>query len=177
MMQMLAAGGMPILTDGERNPDADNPRGYCEWEPVKLLPKDPSLIDQAEGKAVKVISQLLFALPPAHEYKIIFMRRPLEEVVASQAEMIRRRSSAAPAVPAAQMMAALQAHLNQVKSWLKDKPNISLIDVHHRDLLGDSTRVCGLVNEFLSGELNVDAMVQQIDPSLYRQRAAASEKN
>jgi hypothetical protein len=176
MMQMLAAGGMTILTDGERTPDADNPRGYCEWEPVKLLPKDPSLIDQAEGKAVKVISQLLFALPPSHEYKIIFMRRPLEEVVASQAEMIRRRSSAAPAVPATAMMAALQAHLNQVKSWLKDKPNISLMDVHHRDLLGDPKRVCASVKQFLPVEVNVEVMVQQVDPSLYRQRAAASEK-
>ena len=176
MMQILAAGGMPILTDGERTPDTDNPRGYCEWEPVKLLPKDPSLIDQAEGKAVKVISQLLFALPPSHEYKVIFMRRPLEEVVASQAEMIRRRSSAAPAVPAAQMMAALQAHLNQVKSWLKDKPNISLIDVHHRDLLGDPKRACALVKEFLSYELDLEAMVQQVDPALYRQRTSAIAK-
>jgi hypothetical protein len=52
MMQMLSAGGMTILTDGERTPDADNPRGYCEWEPAKLLPKNPDLIDQAEGKAV-----------------------------------------------------------------------------------------------------------------------------
>ena len=85
MMQMLAAGGVPILSDGERVADADNPRGYCEWEKVKLLPKTPDLIAEAEGKAVKVISQLLFSLPLSHEYKVIFLRRPLEEVVASQA--------------------------------------------------------------------------------------------
>jgi hypothetical protein len=74
------------------------------------------------------------------------------------------------------MMAALQAHLNQVKSWLKDKPNISLMDVHHRDLLGDPKRVCASVKQFLPVEVNIEVMVQQVDPSLYRQRAAASEK-
>lgn len=65
MMQMLAAGGMPILTDNERKPDADNPRGYCEWEPAKLLPVQPERIDEAEGKAVKVITQLLMSIPRA----------------------------------------------------------------------------------------------------------------
>jgi hypothetical protein len=176
MMQMLSASGMTILTDGERTPDADNPRGYCEWEPAKLLPKNPDLIDQAEGKAVKVISQLLFALPSSHQYQVLFMRRPLQEVVASQAEMIRRRSQAGPAVPAGPMIAALQSHLNQLKSWLKDKTNISVLDVHHHDLLGDTKRVCASVKEFLSADLDLDAMVSQIDPSLYRQRVSASEK-
>ncbi len=84
MMQMLAAGGMPLLTDWERKPDADNPRGYCEWEPVKLLPKQPERIDEAEGKAVKVITQLLMSLPEGRDYRVIFMERPLPEVLASQ---------------------------------------------------------------------------------------------
>ena len=93
MMQMLAAGGMPLLTDLERKPDIDNPRGYCEWEPIKLLPKEPNRIDEAEGKAVKVISQLLLSLPSGRNYKVIFMERPLPEVLASQDEMLKRRGS------------------------------------------------------------------------------------
>lgn len=170
MMQMLAAGGMPILTDGERTPDTDNPRGYCEWEPAKLLPKESALIAQAEGKAVKVISQLLFALPTSHQYQILFMRRPLAEVVASQAEMIRRRNQAAPILPASQMISALQGHLNQVKSWLKDKHNISILDVEYHDLLSDPKRVCARLREFLSSDLDIEAMACQLDPALYRQR-------
>ena len=93
MMQMLAAGGMSLLTDLRRKPDIDNPRGYCEWEPIKLLPKDPNLIDEAEGKAVKVISQLLLSLPEGRNYKVIFMERPLPEVLASQDEMLKRRGT------------------------------------------------------------------------------------
>jgi hypothetical protein len=37
MMQMLSAGGMPVLSDGQRSADANNPRGYYELEPVKSL--------------------------------------------------------------------------------------------------------------------------------------------
>ncbi|HEY6764150.1 MAG TPA: hypothetical protein VI386_05215 [Candidatus Sulfotelmatobacter sp.] len=171
MMQMLAAGGMPILTDGERTPDTDNPRGYCEWEPVKLLPKNPELIAEAEGKVVKVISQLLLSLPPSHTYQIVFLRRPLTEVVASQDEMIRRRTQKAPALPAAQIMAALQSHLNQVKSWVNGKQNISLLDVEYHEVLNNPREVSTKLREFLSAELEIDAMERQVDPSLYRQRA------
>ncbi len=173
MMQMLAAGGIPILTDGERTPDTDNPRGYCEWEKVKLLPKDPDLIAEAEGKAVKVISQLLFSLPSPHEYRVIFLRRPLEEVIASQAEMIRRRTQAAPAVPAAPMIAAFKAHLNQVNLWFKDKPNVFRLDVEHHGLLADPQQVAVVLREFLSADLDTEAMVRQVDPALYRQRMSA----
>src|ERR1700685_2410523 len=87
MMQMLAAGGVPVLSDGERTADADNPRGYVEWERIKRLPQEPNCIDQAESKAVKVVSQLLFALPAGHNYQILFMERPLSEVVGSQPEL------------------------------------------------------------------------------------------
>src|ERR1700687_1851245 len=83
MMQMLAAGGVPILSDGERQADVDKPRGYMEWEHVKQLPKDPACIAEAEGKAVKVISQLLLLLPAQHEYRVLFLQRPLADGVAS----------------------------------------------------------------------------------------------
>src|SRR5580704_485411 len=83
MMQMLAAGGMPALSDGERKADTDNPKGYLEWERVKQLPKNPDLIAEAEGKVVKVISQLILSMPDGHDYSIVFMQRPLPEVLKS----------------------------------------------------------------------------------------------
>lgn len=84
MMQMLVAGGMTPLSDGERTADADNPRGHLEWERIKTLPNDPTCIAEAEGKVVKVISRLLLSLPAGHDYRVIFMQRPLPEVLASQ---------------------------------------------------------------------------------------------
>jgi hypothetical protein len=171
MMQMLAAGGMPALTDGERQADADNPRGYFEWERIKLLPREPDCIAEAEGKVVKVISQLLFALPAGREYRVIFMQRPLSEVVASQAEMIRRRGTIGAALPPAALVAGLTAHLNQVNAWLKDKAHISFHRVEHQDVVQEPLRAAESIQQFLNCPLDVVAMSQQIDTSLYRQRS------
>lgn len=170
MMQMLSAGGMTALTDGERQADPDNPRGYFEWERIKLLPRQPEVIAEAEGKVVKVISQLLFALPAGREYQIIFMQRPLAEVVASQAEMIRRRGTTGAALPPAALVAGLGAHLNQVNAWLKGKANLSVHRVEHHELLREPLRTAELIREFLKFPLDAAAMSQQIDASLYRQR-------
>ncbi|HEX8812330.1 MAG TPA: hypothetical protein VF742_10095 [Terracidiphilus sp.] len=171
MMQMLVAGGMSVLSDGERQADADNPRGYFEWERIKLLPKEPDCIAEAEGRVVKVISQLIFALPPGREYRIIFMQRPLAEVVASQAEMIRRRGTSGAALAPAALIAGLTAHLNQVNAWLRDKGNISVHRVEHHDVLREPVRVSESLQQFLSCPLDVVAMSQQVDQSLYRQRS------
>jgi hypothetical protein len=171
MMQMLAAGGLPVLTDGERQADADNPRGYFEWERIKLLPQQPNCIEEAEGKVVKVISQLLFALPAGREYRILFMQRPLAEVVASQAEMIRRRGTTGAPLPEAALIAGLGAHLNQVNAWLKDKANIAVHRVEHQDALREPLRTSQSIQQFLDRALDVAAMSRQIDASLYRQRA------
>ena len=171
MMQMLAAGGMPVLSDGERQADADNPRGYFEWERIKLLPRQPECIAEAEGKVVKIISQLLFALPAGREYCVIFMQRPLTEVVASQAKMIRRRGTIGAALPPAALIAGLGAHLNQINAWLKAKPNISVHRVEHQEVLREPLRVAESIRQFLNCPLDVVAMSQQVDTSLYRQRS------
>ena len=173
MMQMLAAGGMPVLTDGEQQADTDNPRGYFEWERIKLLPREPNCIAEAEGKVVKVISQLLFALPAGRDYKIIFVQRPLPEVVASQAEMIHRRGTTGAPLPPSALIAGLGAHLNQVNAWLRDKAHISVHRVEHHDVLREPLRTAESIQQFLNCPLDVLAMSQQIDPSLYRQRDPA----
>jgi hypothetical protein len=173
MMQMLVAGGMTALTDGERQADPDNPRGYYEWENIKLLPREPACIAEAEGKVVKVISQLLFALPAGREYEVIFMQRPLAEVVASQTEMILRRGTTGAALAPAALIAGLGAHLNQVNAWLKDKTNISVCRVEHHDVLREPLRTAESIQHFLQCTLDTVAMSQQIDASLYRQRDAS----
>jgi hypothetical protein len=171
MMQMLAGGGMTILTDSERKPDIDNPRGYCEWEPAKLLPQKPKLIDQAEGKAVKVISQLLLCLPKRRDYKIIFMERPLPEILASQDEMLRRRGKPA-SVSHEALTSAFKDHLNEVIAFLQTRPEISVLRMGYRRLLNDPIRHCQSIKDFLALDLNIEAMARQVDLSLYRNRSS-----
>jgi hypothetical protein len=170
MMQMLAAGGMPILSDGERSADVDNPRGYLEWERIKQLPKDPACIAEAEGKAVKVISKLLLSLPPQHEYRVIFMQRPLPEVLASQDEMLRRRGTFKPGTDNSAVARAFQDHLADVYRWLDGNPHAKVNRVQYHDVLGEPQKTVEAVTKFLEVPLNVEAMVKQVDGSLYRQR-------
>lgn len=169
MMQMLAAGGMPLLTDLERKPDIDNPRGYCEWEPIKLLPKQPNRIDEAEGKAVKVISQLLLSLPQGRNYKLIFMERPLLEVLASQDEMLKRRGSIESGDPAL-LTAAFRNHMRELVAWLERREDIPVCRMGYRKVLTDPTGSAKAVRDFLDLHLNVEAMALAVDPSLYRNR-------
>lgn len=169
MMQMLAAGGLPILTDQERKPDIDNPRGYCEWEPVKLLPKQPTRIDEAEGKAVKVISQLLLSLPRGRNYKLIFMERPLAEVLASQDEMLKHRGSTE-SVNHTLLTQAFRDHMKQIVAWLEHREDILICRVGYRKVLNNPTGSAETVRDFLELDLNVEAMVREVEPSLYRNR-------
>ena len=169
MMQMLAAGGMTLLTDYERKADEDNPRGYCEWEPIKSLPKRPDLIDEAEGKVVKVITQLLMAIPEGRDYKVIFMERPLPEVLASQDEMLRRRGKT-DALSHELMTKAFRDHLADVQAWLVRRTDVAIHRQGYRKVLQDPIICSTAIRDFLGLDLNVEAMAGEVDPSLYRNR-------
>jgi hypothetical protein len=170
MMQMLAAGGMQVLSDGERRADVDNPKGYLEWERIKQLPKDPSLIAEAEGKVVKVISQLILSLPMGHEYRIVFMQRPLPEVLKSQDEMLRRRGNTDTITDTSAIEEAFQRHLIEVNKWLAGKSNTQVLRVHYHRVLREPKAVAEEVAAFLQVPLDIEAMVRQVDGCLYRNR-------
>jgi hypothetical protein len=170
MMQMLDAGGLPVLSDGERKADTDNPKGYLEWERIKQLPKNPSLIAEAEGKVVKVISQLILSLPMDHEYRIVFMQRPLPEVLKSQDEMLRRRGNADSIADNSAIEEAFQRHLIEVNKWLAGKANVQVLRVHYHRVLREPKTIAEEVIAFLKVPLDMDAMVRQVDGSLYRNR-------
>jgi hypothetical protein len=171
MMQMLVAGGMSALSDGERQADTDNPRGYLEWERIKQLPNDPTCIAEGEGKVVKVISRLLLSLPAGHEYRIIFMQRPLPEVLASQDQMLRRRGTYKEGANPAAISAAFEKHLREVYAWMDGKPYVKALRVPYHDVLSRPKDIGQQLAQFLGIPLDVDAMVQPVDASLYRNRS------
>jgi len=170
MMQMLVAGGLEPLADGERKADADNPRGYLEWERIKQLPDEPQCIAEAEGKVVKTISKLLFSLPPEHEYRIVFMERPLPEVLASQDQMLRRRGTYRDGVDPALIAGAFEKHLREVDAWMDTKSCVKVLRVPYHEVLHNPHSIAQQLARFLGVELNIDAMVEEVDPSLYRNR-------
>jgi hypothetical protein len=171
MMQMLVAGGVPPLSDGERAADTDNPRGYLEWERVKQLPNDPNRIAEAEGKVVKIISRLLLAAPSGYDYRVVFMQRPLLEVMASQDQMLRRRGTYKEGADSTLISRAFEKHLREVDAWLDGKPNVQALRIHYHDVLQDARGIAKKLTNFLDLPLDLEAMAQQVDGSLYRNRA------
>ena len=170
MMKMLAAGGLEPLTDNIRTADEDNPKGYFEFERVKQIENDKEWLEEARGRVVKLISALLKHLPPSYNYKVIFMRRAMPEILASQRQMLIRRGEPADAVPDDKMAAMFDKHVAQVESWLAAQPNIEVLYVSYNEVLKESRPLAEQINKFLSGLLRVDEMVSVVDSALYRQQ-------
>ena len=172
MMKMLEAGGIPPLTDKIREADKDNPEGYYEFEQVKQLDKgDVAWLAETQGKVVKVISALLKHLPVDYEYRIIFMRRNMPEILASQRKMLIRRGENADDMDDVKMAALFEKHLQSTIRWIDSQSNVSVLYVHYSDMLTDPSPQIKRVNEFLGSRLNEVAMAGIVDPALYRNRA------
>ena len=171
MMKMLAAGGMHILTDNARLPDDDNPRGYYELEKVKTL-KDGEIdwLPEAQGKAVKIISALLENLPPQYQYRIIFMHRDLDEILASQKQMLVRRGEATDKIDDDTLGGLFQKHLLQVEKWISRQTNIRVIYVNYNDILQNPEPDTQKVLQFLDMSLDKSLMLGVPESNLYRQR-------
>jgi hypothetical protein len=168
MMQMLAAGGMPILTDGVRAADEDNPRGYFEFEPVKNTKMDPSWVPGAVGKAVKMVTVLLRDLPPGFEYRVILMRRDLDEVLQSQKAMLARLGRSGAKVSDERLKEFFSKELETVARCLRDWPNFQMVSVEFADCVARPAEASKCAGELLGGELDLEGMVAAVDRALYR---------
>ena len=155
LMNMLAAGGLPVLSDAQREADDDNPRGYFEHERIKNLEgeTDKSWLRESRGKAIKVISHLLRELPNDNYYFVIFIRRDLREVVASQNIMLERRGEDNPV-----------ADDKAINHYLR------LMEVNYAETVENPCKVALRINDFLNHSLDIDKMVGVIDGKLYRNR-------
>jgi Sulfotransferase domain len=172
MMQMLEAGGIPILKDDVRQADEDNPKGYYEFERVKKIADDQAWLDEARGRAVKMVSALLPQLPNNYQYKLIFMRRRMEEILASQKVMLDRREQPAQ-VGDEKMALFFQNHLKQIEKWVSEQPNIDWLQIHYNEMIADPSEPVEKINQFLGGGLDTERMRGVVDRTLYRERATS----
>jgi len=173
MMRMLEAGGIQPFTDGERTADIDNPEGYYEFERAKDLEKDPdrSWVRGARGRALKVISFLLRHLPDDNAYRIVYMRRHLDEVLKSQDKMLDRLGNAAPGADLEAMKEAYRNDIIAARLFARKQPYMEMIEVDYRATVTDPAAAVREVNAFLGGRLDEAAMAAAVKASLYRNRA------
>jgi hypothetical protein len=170
MMRMLEAGGIPAITDGQRRADPDNPLGYFELEAVKLLPGSAEWLEDANGKAVKVVSALLEKLPAGRQYRIVFMEREMGEVLASQRRMLERRGENVDRSRDSAMGTLFEKHVRQAIERVRARNDTKMLLLRHAEVHEDPAHAAERIDEFLGGGLDRDAMVAAIDPSLWRNR-------
>lgn len=169
MMQMVAAGGIPVLTDRVREADGDNPKGYYELEKAKAIKRDASWMHEAEGRSFKIVSMLLTGLPAGFTYRIIFMRRGMDEILASQRVMLTNLGKD-PGPEDSQMRQYFEKHLRELGDWLREQPNMSVLECEYANVVSDPVREAARIQAFLGRDLDMEAMARVVDPNLYRQR-------
>jgi len=175
MMQMLAAGGMDIFTDSERVPDENNLRGYYEHEAVKNLANNKTWLPEANGKAVKVIAQLLPYLPANFRYKIIFMERNIMEVISSQQKMlIRNGKNVKTDTLSLELLHSYEQTIKQVRTWAEAHANVDIHFVNYASVVENPFMESMHINDFLDGKLRAEAMAAAVDPSLRRELVAGT---
>jgi hypothetical protein len=172
VMQMLQAGGLPVLADEDRQADEDNPRGYFEYEPVKRLRQDNAWLDQARGKAVKVIAPLLDSLKPGVAYGVLMVERDLDEILQSQERMLARQARSGSELSGSRLKAIYRKQLRQIKRMLSEN-HVATLFLDHRLCVTDPAAASDRINAFFGGCLDASAMARAVDPTLYRQRRPA----
>ena len=173
MMQMLENGGLPVVKDDIRTADVDNPRGYYEFEKVKKIKEDASWLPDTRGKAFKMVSQLLYELPPDERYRVIFMERNLDEMLLSQEKMLKRLGRRA--APRAEMKRSYTLHLDRLHEWFRRQRHVEVLNVSYNQLIEHPTSESQRVSQFLEGKVQVERMASAVDPSLYRNRGSAAD--
>jgi hypothetical protein len=170
MMRMLEAGGMPVVSDHIRKADSDNPRGYYEYEKVKQIKKNDLWVDECHGKAFKMVSELLYDLPLRWNYKILFMRRKIKEVLASQKVMLKRLGENDEGLSDDIMAGFFEKHLLKLDKWFGQEKKKDVLYINYNEVIGEPNKAAKKINGFLGNFLDEEKMAGVVESNLYRQR-------
>ena len=169
MMKILESGGLEVYQDGIREADIDNPKGYYEYEKVKKLKENSDWLENVKGKAIKIIFNFLYNLPADLKFKIIFMKRDLDEVINSQNKMIKRRGEVSK-ISNEQLKGLYLEEIAKIEKWLSSKPNMNVLYIKYSNVVENPDAEVLKINSFLDNCLNASGMKNAIDNSLYRNK-------
>ena len=171
MMRMLETGGMRVLADGVRTANEDNPGGYYEFEAVKRTKEDNAWVNEAIGAAVKMVYKLVYDLPDSYDYRVLCMRRDMDEILASQRVMLHRSGLPTDDVGDGHLAKLFDKSLTDFNRWVEQQQHVQMLQVSYNGIQSDAIHELSRVNYFLGDILDVPAMAAIVDPTLYRNRS------
>ena len=130
---------------------------------------DDRWVENAIGKAIKIVSAQLQYLPDNYNYKVIFMKREVHEVVTSQRLKLDREGKPAD-FGDGEMAGVFAEHLEKVQAWLAKKTNMDVIYINYNEVLATAGENLAHLSPFLEQPLDLDRILAIIDPNLYRNR-------
>jgi len=165
MMQVLNKAELPILQDGIRESDVSNPQGYYELEDVKNIVADNSFLDNAVGKAVKIVAPLPIYMKSDLKYKVVFMRRDIEEILQSQEKMLSKDQTS----EREKFRTIYEFHLKKTYRFF-DQHSIPFIDINYNELMANPVAIIDTVVDFIGLDANAESLSEVVNPELYRNR-------
>lgn len=172
VMQMLAAAEIEPLVDSARAPDDSNPRGYFELAEVKRTPRaGTEWVARARGRCVKVIHALLECMPRDERYRVIFVDRDLDEVMASQDRMLERSGDSVGGLPRERLSQILESQSEAARELLEAEPCFEWLRISHQELIREPAQTAEKMAAFLGRSEHASAMAACVDATLYRERA------
>ena len=165
MMQLFHKAGKPILHDGKRESDVSNPEGYFELEAVKGIVTDNSFLSDANDKVVKIVAPLPVYMNTKHDYRVVFMRRDIDEILRSQEKMLVRDQTS----EREKFRTIYEFHLKKTYRFLREN-NIPYIDINYNELMNDPEKVIGELIEFCGLNTATEDLASVVKPELYRNR-------
>ena len=170
MMQMMVAGGIEPFTDGKRIADENNKKGYFEHEAVKGILKNHDFLEEVNNKVIKIVANLLVALPNKYRYKIIVMERKIEEILSSQHKMLVQQGKISPGTYPILLAQNYRTVIEKVKNTIHYRPNVGVLFVEHKEVIDNPILQASRIQDFLGKKLNIQAMASVVDSSLYREK-------
>lgn len=165
MMQIFDKSPLPVLTDGNREKDINNPEGYYELDAVKAIVKDNSFLKDAEGKVVKIVAPLPIYLDKTLSYRAVFMRRDMDEILRSQEKMLNKDQVS----EREKFRTIYEFHLNKTYKFFKEN-NIPFLDIQYSDLVNEPEKELTSIIEFCKMNAAVEDLAIVVKPELYRNR-------
>ena len=166
MMQILKNIPLEIITDNHRKSDVNNPEGYYEFEAVKGILKNNQFLKDCQGKGIKIVAPLVQFIDLKLNYKVIFMRRHMEEILLSQEKMLGKDQSS----ERAKFKAIYELHLKKTIEFLKLN-KIPFIEIEYRNLVNTTEEEIEKILQFLEMNGDKQLLIKQVNDKHYRNRS------
>lgn len=171
MMQILEACGLSPLTDGKRTADDNNLKGYYEMEAVKKLHLDNKWLASAVDKVLKVVAPQLPYLPDRYRYKIIYMKRDLDQVVKSQVKMLQRMGKLPKDSAPLFIDHQLKNDHHRALEWMNNRNHVAYIEINYSDWMENFDDEWEKLSSFLMLDTDMKTIASEIsDIKLFREK-------